>query len=420
MKSFKSLFLIIAAFIAVFTGAMSSHAEGTDIPVIESIKPDVPVSSGKLEISGKNLLSIDKSEQENAQVILIVKRVVLGKVTGAVTGTVTGEVEGVVKGNVTGEVKGKMEGELQDAKVIAGTVIGDGTVIEQRTFKHNEVELWDESKITLTLPKIIKEYTDDDDVEIQLTICNGKINACSTEKRFWVLPDSIVTDAILLKDRMSEEGISDYLYHRGEQERERNIAEDYTKKNVFGNAKLTSREVLALKVATFDDNFISKMTGERQHINLGVSAIWLYDTKSVVAAPMLRIFLIPKSFYEPRRELIKWRWVADSNSLAKECPINCSFGWTLWNFAKNIPMALLNRTDLNVGSTTSTSTDATTGKNVDKSYYLVGLSFEINPAVLLNLGYAAISGKVDSGIRKQWYLGLTIDENVLRAAKILK
>lgn len=225
MKSFKSLFLIIAALSAVFTGAMSSHAEDAAIPVpvIESIKPDVPVSSGKLEISGKNLLSTNKTKQENAQVILKVKRVVRGQVTGKVTGTVTGQVAGAVQGTVTGQLDGQVSAET--------AALSAGTVIEKIIFKHNEVELWDASKITLTLPKIIKGDTDDDDVEIRLTVYNGEDGSYSTEKRFWVLPDSIVTDAILLKkDRTSDEAISGYLYHRGEQEKERNRDEDYTKK----------------------------------------------------------------------------------------------------------------------------------------------------------------------------------------------
>ncbi|MDP3244597.1 MAG: hypothetical protein Q8M83_02970 [bacterium] len=397
MKSFKSLFLIIAAFIAVFTGAMSSYAEDA-VPVIESIKPDVPVSSGKLEISGKNLLV----NANTAQIVIVIKRVVRGQVTGKVTGTVTGKVTGTVTGQVAGAVQGTVTGQL-DGQVSAETAaLSTGTVIEEIIFKHNEVELWNASKITLTLPKIKKVGIDDDDIEIRLTVNNGE-KTNSQEKIFFVLSDSsIATAAILFKDKnMSDEEITNSLYLRGKQDRERDSTKDYTKENVFGNARLSDREFAALKDAHFDGNFIAKMTGERQHINLGVSAVWLNETRRVVAAPMLRIFLIPKSFYEPRADLFK------SGTISRN---------TITTFLR----ALLQRTDLNVGYTSATSTDATTGNNVDKSYYLVGVSFEINPAALLNGGYAVLSGKADNGVRGQWYVGLTVDENILRSLKILK
>lgn len=160
------------------------------------------------------------------------------------------------------------------------------------------------------------------------------------------------------------------------------------------------------------------MTGERQHINLGVSAVWLNETRSVVAAPMLRIFLIPKSFYEPRADLFKIIKALDGSIAFRSG--NGVIDGTLYRNTVGTLWALLQRTDLNVGYTSTTSTDATTGNNVSKSYYLVGVSFEINPAALLNVGYAVLSGKADNGVRGQWYVGLTVDENILRSLKILK
>lgn len=364
MKNFKSLLVIIAVFIVVFTVAMAVHAEGE--PIIDLIKPDVPkyilINSGKLEIIGTDLL-----------------------------------------------VEGKQDNAKVDIRILS-----NWKIIKEIIFKYDDVESWDKDKIILTLPKIKKEEADDGDVEIRLTVNNG--DKASKEKKIWVLPDSIVIDAILLKSKMSEEAISDYLYHKGSQERERNG----DKENVFGNAKLTSREVYALKEATFDDNFIAKMTGQKQHVNIGVSAIWLDNIKRVVAAPMIRIFLSPKSFYQPREDLFKITYRSDNKTIAWAKNDNGPDGFWYRNTIGTLD-ALWQRTDLNVGYTTSTSVDSKTTKNVDKSYYLVGVSFEINPSALVNVGYAFLSGKDENNdVNKQWYLGFTLDENILRKSKILQ
>lgn len=185
----------------------------------------------------------------------------------------------------------------------------------------------------------------------------------------------LVRESIQLKKRgLSDTAIVDHLY---------------LKKSGFGDTKLTGAEIVALKDATFQDDFIAKFEGTPQFVTVGIAAIWLYSTAEVSAAPMLRIFLVPRSYFEPRGFERR--------------------GWS----------ALYRYWDLNVGYTNPTSTTKNSNEIKEKrSYVLVGLSYEINRSALFNFGVALMPGDI-KGKEKQLYFGITVDYNSLKEVGLI-
>ncbi|OGW05893.1 MAG: hypothetical protein A2889_10095 [Nitrospinae bacterium RIFCSPLOWO2_01_FULL_39_10] len=192
--------------------------------------------------------------------------------------------------------------------------------------------------------------------------------------------DLVVEGIELKRSGVSDSTIVDHLYHLGE-------SGQY--KRTFGNTLLTRDEIQQLKQAGFQDDFIAKFEGHPQHVTLGVAAIWLTETTDLTYAPMLRIFLEPRSYFKRRRDY--WK----------------EAGWNIY-----LPYGLIqyDRWDLNFGVTTLTSTDSSSDQ---RSYVLVGLSHEINRSALLNIGGAVLPGDV-KGKQTQIYFGITVDYNFLK------
>lgn len=197
----------------------------------------------------------------------------------------------------------------------------------------------------------------------------------------------LVEEAIeLKKNGVSDSTIVDHLYHLGA---------GGVDGRAFGNTRLSKEKIVELKKAGFQDDFIAKFEGHPQYVTLGIAAVWLGETAELTAAPMLRVFLVPKSYFKARRDY----W--------KETGIKSLY----------YPHGLFHhdRWDLNFGITnkTSTTTDSN-GKSEDRSYVLVGLSHELNLSALFNIGIALVPGDID-GKQTQWYAGITVDYNMLKS-----
>lgn len=189
----------------------------------------------------------------------------------------------------------------------------------------------------------------------------------------------LVAESIELKrSGVSDSTIVEHLYHMGE-------SGQY--KRTFGNTQLTKDEIQKLKQAGFQDDFIAKFEGHPQYVTLGVAGIWLTETTDLAAAPMLRIFLVPRGYFEERPPF-----------------------WT-WDFSCH-----LKRLDLNFGITNLTSSG---GKSDEKkNYVLAGFSYELNRSALFNFGGAVLPGDID-GKQTQFYFGITVDYNFLKSLGIV-
>lgn len=194
----------------------------------------------------------------------------------------------------------------------------------------------------------------------------------------------LVRESIQLKKKgLSDTAIVDHLY---------------LKKSGFGEIKLTGAEIVALKDATFQDDFIAKFEGTPQYVTVGIAAIWLYSTAEISAAPMLRVFLRPRSYFK-ERHLSPWR---GSGNIFKKT----------YNF-------VMDRLDLNFGYTNPTYTTKNTDEIKEKrSYVLVGGSFELNRSALFNFGVALMPGDI-KGKEKQLYFGITVDYNSLKEVGLI-
>ncbi|MBI3814157.1 MAG: hypothetical protein HY279_06795 [Nitrospinae bacterium] len=208
----------------------------------------------------------------------------------------------------------------------------------------------------------------------------------NTDERQEVNNDPVEESIELKRSGVSDSTIVDHLYHIGESSRE---------ERVFGNIHLTKEEIKKLKTAGFQDDFIAKFEGHPQHVALGVAAIWLTETTDLTYAPMLRIFLVPRSYFTKMRDY-----------------------WEKWEtVGLYYPRGFFHydRWDINFGITTMTSTD---GSSDQRSYVLVGLSHEINRSALLNFGGAVLPGDV-KGKQTQIYFGITVDYNFLKYLGII-
>jgi hypothetical protein len=161
---------------------------------------------------------------------------------------------------------------------------------------------------------------------------------------------------------------------------------------VFGNIHLTGEDVLKLKKAGFQDEFITNFEGHPQYVSLALAAIWLKETHDIVAAPILRVFLVPRSFYKKQRPF--WRGYMPAG------------------------LTDLDKWDLNFGITTRTETDGG-GEGApaeEKMYLLVGLSNQLNPSALFNIGIAMVTKDI-RGEQTQPYVGLTVDFNIFKSPR---
>jgi len=275
-----------------------------------------------------------------------------------------------------------------------GTKTGQSAV--KFTYKVNDKELgsvdvdieeWNEEEITVKAPDISKQSSAEVEIEITTPDCE-KVTG-----KFLIYRD-IVSEAIKLKaEIVSENTIKEHLARQAEETAYRTLSN----KNVFGNIQLSAFEVNALLKAKLSDDFIGEMEGFPQFVTVGVAGIWLFKTAEVAAAPMLRIFIFPRSYYMPRTRL---------GAITKE--------------PSRFFNVIFDRFDINVGYTTSTQTRKEETKKQEKTnYVLVGLSFELSRAALFNFGLALVPEDV-KGTRRQLYLGVTVDYNLLKDIGIVK
>jgi len=113
---------------------------------------------------------------------------------------------------------------------------------------------------------------------------------------------------------------------------------------------------------------------------------------------MLRIFLKPKSFFDIKSEY---------------------FPHPFYHLSSIMDTGFFqgDRYDLNLGLTTTVKTqdnDDFTNEKEKNSYFLIGISHELHRYAFVNLGLAYSPG-CDTGHKKQFYIGLTVDYNLLKA-----
>lgn len=151
-----------------------------------------------------------------------------------------------------------------------------------------EIKEWSEKKIKVIVPFCMKREI----VKVQVILGEKVTN----QKGFGVYPINLIEESIHLKRKgVSDSTIVDHLYHMGELG-----CDNCTIKESFGNIRLTKDGIEKLKEAGFQDDFIAKFEGHPQYVTLGVAGIWLTETTDLAAAPMLRIFLVPRGYFEER------------------------------------------------------------------------------------------------------------------------
>ncbi len=282
------------------------------------------------------------------------------------------------------------------------TILGSGFGISPDTsfvkFKsagkeyNAEIKGWTDKKIIAIVPSVAEKEKE----VVKVTVLNKDKSSAPIE--FEVYSNKLIEEAILLKKGgVSDSTIVDHLYYLGLSEND----EVHATKCVFGNTRLTGYEISRLKSAGFQDDFIAKTEGHPQNVTLGVAAIWLNRTAVLVGAPMLRVFLVPRSYFKKRRDYWGTCW------------------WGMcWKYP-SLPVGLIDheRWDLNFGLTTVTSTTSD-GTGEKRSYVLVGLSHELNLSALLNIGWALVPGDI-KGTDKQFYFGITVDYNLLKSLGVV-
>ncbi len=153
-------------------------------------------------------------------------------------------------------------------------------------------------------------------------------------------------------------------------------------KSCYGSTVFTTTDMERLRRANFTDEEISKISGVPQSINLGLAAIVVEGSKEVTPAPMIRIFLTPKSFLDERQPFT-----------------------TVKGFFERI--------DVNLGyAPLSIRTDKERSQHI-----LVGFSYEMNKYALFNAGVAFSVTEEQRQLHP--YFGITIDSNLLRDIGVL-
>ncbi len=236
---------------------------------------------------------------------------------------------------------------------------------------------WRQDEIRVLGPVFPSEY-EGGEITITVSMGNATDQRATTTAPFKVFSNKLTSEIIALK----KEGFSD-----------RFIMNQYDKKiSEMGlrDDTLDSFDIKKLNEANLSEDLIANMSRHRQYLTIGISGIWLGDTRDIVTSPMIRIFISPRSYFDPRKPFWSKGWG--------------SFGPTD-----------LKRYDLNLGYTSKTSTDSGAER---KNYLLLGLSFELNRAALLNFGVAFVPGDI-AGDQTQPYFGITMDSNLLKDIGIL-
>jgi hypothetical protein len=227
----------------------------------------------------------------------------------------------------------------------------------------------------------------------------------SNEVEFGIYWQRLVDQSITLKKSgMNDPAIVDHLYFQSISSDGATAAK---REGVFGNIKLNAEDISKLKSNGFNEEYIAKLEGQKQYVTLGVGGIWLNRTSELVAAPMIRILLVPRGYFYEREDYWgEWSWGG------RKWPRN-----NLYWVPKPQGIVSVSRWDLNIGATSSASTGTdSTGQKTN--YVLFGLSHEINIAAFINVGIA-LSTDNTKGIKKQFYWGVTVDSNFLKAIGIM-
>ncbi len=248
-----------------------------------------------------------------------------------------------------------------------------------------------EQKITVLIPPLMESDL------VTVTVTRNKTSTVPVP--FAIYASTLVDEAISLKKAgKSDEFIADLLYNQRKLSSEKGVEQD----QVFGVYHFAAGEPERLSQAGLSDDFIKKLQGQNQYITVGLAGVWLNRTSEFVPAPLVRIFLIPRSYYD---------WETEYFPHVKIPGLT----WLLWPAG----LGQLKRWDLNIGVTTSTSTTENPGDPDGKTnYIMVGLSHEINRAALLNVGVGVATGSTE-GIKKQTYFGVTVDSNLLKLLGIM-
>ena len=246
-----------------------------------------------------------------------------------------------------------------------------------------KIESWDKNKLEFIVPPRCKRKI----VDVNLHI--NKEKKCAAQFGLYGIEIEIVEEAIKLKQsKMWETSIIDHLYYYTS----RSIEDGCLDPNgYFGKYRLTATQIERLQDVGFEDDFITKFEGHPQHVTLGIAALWLGRTADLVYAPMIRIFLKPRSYFYAHRPYFE--------------------SWPIGLFQ-------LDRWDLSLGYTTKTPTTESDNSTEEKSYALIGFSNQLNRSALLNIGWALVPGDIE-GVETQFYIGFTVDSNFLKEIGIV-
>jgi hypothetical protein len=197
----------------------------------------------------------------------------------------------------------------------------------------------------------------------------------------------LVDKAINLKNiNMQESTIIDHLAY---------VDRKYDSRVYFGKCPLSADQIDSLRKAGFQNDFIAKFEGQPQYVTLGVAGVWLQKTADLVYAPIIRIFLKPRSYFHAYRPYFFGRWGLSQCGLLQ-----------------------LDRWDINVGLTNKTQTAKSSETEEKERYILIGLSNQLNQSAFLNIGCALLPGDTKY-VDSQFYVGFTLDSNFLKEIGII-
>lgn len=275
-----------------------------------------------------------------------------------------------------------------------GNVIADIKKDEKDT--DDQKTNWNDDNIKIVIPNTLKGNFD---LQVYNAVKEGGFFSNIAKLGVYASDlDSIVADTIKMKKSgVSDAAIIEHLYNSKE------CDEQDLKCKGHGIGSLTGAQVERLKQNGFQDEFISKFQGYKQNVSLGVSTVWLSETRNYAIAPILRVLIVPRSYFYDYRPF----WIKTPICWKEHCLRSPSgiFQFDRW--------------DLNFGITNTTSTDSQTGNTDSKNYILIGASLAVNREALLNIGYAAVSGNT-SGKDSQAYVGITVDYNILKTLGIVE
>lgn len=230
---------------------------------------------------------------------------------------------------------------------------------------------WTDTQVDLIVPK-----TKSKQILVQLyRDINGKETKLCEDSFQLNIIGEVVSESITLKrNRYSQKSIINHLAHK------RLSNGDPT----FGKYQLSAEEMSLLKDEGFEVDYIEKLEGQSIPVTVGVMALRLTKSNKITFGPVIRIMLVPRSYFHPYKPY----------------------------FDKYYPKGLLHldRWDLNLGYTTSTKSD--NGESDDGNFFLGGFSHQINQGALLNIGFALLDGQ--DGKEGQFYYGITLDTEFLK------